>query len=356
VTWVGAKGDRLLAFGHSMFDDGPTNIPMADARVHTIIASVERSVKVSSPLNIRGLMYQDRQAGIALRTDKQAPMIPVTTNIKGPDPDLPSRTYQNRVAMGLGLTPNLVAVILSEAVDEAGRDATEVVLQAKHEIVLETQKGTRTVEIDEEVFFENGTIGRIMGRSRGVAVLSVALDNDYEVAKLVEIKHQIKMDYGSPVEDIESVRLHEEEVRAGQVLRVEVLLRDHDGNERTEILPIRIPDDAGDEEIRLEISGGDYVRPYRPLPNDLDDILTTLEASYSSRSFVVTIYRQSEGLSTRHGLMRSLPDSVLETLSDRGGTRDTVKLKQMSRRVIPTKNIVVGIHTINLDVLPAKPI
>ncbi|MBK8716979.1 MAG: hypothetical protein IPN32_19835 [Deltaproteobacteria bacterium] len=34
VTWVGPKGDRLLAFGHSMFNDGPTNVPIADARVH----------------------------------------------------------------------------------------------------------------------------------------------------------------------------------------------------------------------------------------------------------------------------------------------------------------------------------
>ncbi|MBL4684882.1 MAG: hypothetical protein JKY37_09860 [Nannocystaceae bacterium] len=105
VTWVGPKGKRLLAFGHSMFEDGPTSIPMADARVHTIIASVDRSVKMSSPQAIQGVMYQDRQPAIALRTDLRAPMIPVTTTMQGPDRDLKPRRYENEVAVGVDLTP-----------------------------------------------------------------------------------------------------------------------------------------------------------------------------------------------------------------------------------------------------------
>jgi hypothetical protein len=92
------------------------------------------------------------------------------------------------------------------------------------------------------------------------------------------------------------------------------------------------------------------------LPGELDDLLTTIAATYSSRTLVATVYRQGEGLSTRHGLMRSLPDSVLETLTDKTATRDTIRLKQMSRRVIPTSKIIEGIHTIKLDVLPPTSI
>ena len=354
VTWVSPKGDRLLAFGHSMFDDGPTNVPMADARVHTIISSVERSVKVSSPRTIRGLMYQDRQAAIALRTDARAPMIPVHTTIQGPDPDLPARTYDNRVAVGVDLTPNLVAVILAEAVDEAGRDATEVVLDLEHSITVETSKGVREIQLDEEVFFASGIIGRMMGQSRGIATVAAVLDNDFEVGRIVGIEHEIRMEYGAPVESLETVRLPEEEVRAGEVVRLEVVLRDRRGESRTEILPLRIPDDASGQQVQIEVAAGDLVRPYRPLPGDLDDLLGSLEAGYPSRSMVATVYREGEGLSTRHGLMPSLPDSVLETLKDRGGTRDSVRLKQMSRRVIPTKNLIEGVHTVQVEVLPPK--
>jgi hypothetical protein len=69
---------------------------------------------------------------------------------------------------------------------------------------------------------------------------------------------------------------------------------------------------------------------------------------------VISIYREHEGLSTKHGLLRELPDSVLETLSEQGSTQDAVRFKQLARRVIPTKTIIEGQHTIKLEVLPKK--
>jgi len=354
VTWVGPKGDRLLAFGHSMFEDGPSNLPFADARVHTIINSVDRSVKMSSPLSIRGAMIQDRQPAISLRTDLSAPMIPVTTTMTGPDPDLPSRTYNNEVAFGVDLTPNLVAGILSEVVDEAGRDAVEVVIQLHHELSIETSHGPRTIEIDEEVFFPQGLIGRIMGRSRGVLVLLAMLDNEFEVARIRGIKQEIRMFYGSPIETIEQVRLIDAEVREGDVARLAVTLRAFKGDTREIEIPLRIPSDAGGESIKVVLTGGDRATPYRPLPDSLDTLLDTLELSYPSRSIVASIYRQGEGISTEFGLIEDLPDSVLESLVDRSSTTDAVRFKRLARRVLPTETIIGGQHTLSLDVLPRK--
>lgn len=352
VTWVSPKGDRLLAFGHSMFDEGPTNIPMATAHVHTIISSVERSVKVSSPLDVHGIMYQDRQAAIALRTDVRAPMIPVTTSIQGPDPDLPARTYDNHVAFGVSLTPNLVAGILAEAVDEAGRDATRVVLRLRHVLSIKTTRGPRDLVLDEEVFFPNGTVGRVVQRSRGIVALSAMLDNQFEVVEILGVRNHVEMTYDTPVETIENVRLYSQDVHAGDVARLELTLRDFQGHSRREILPIRIPDDAGGQEIAIEIAGGDRVRPYRPIPADVDDLLTTIEASYPSRSIVATVYRESEGLSVRGRLMPALPSSVLDSLVDHSGTQEAVRLKQMARRVLPTSNLIEGDHTLRIHVLP----
>src|SRR5690606_12650101 len=106
----------------------------------------------------------------------------------------------------------------------------------------------------------------------------------------------------------------------------------------------------------VQIASGDTVFPYRPMPSGLDDILTTIEESYPSRSIVATIYRQAEGLSTRHGLVRDMPDSVLEQLVDQGSTQDAVRFKQMSRRVIETKKIIEGQHELEIEVLPAQTI
>ena len=69
---------------------------------------------------------------------------------------------------------------------------------------------------------------------------------------------------------------------------------------------------------------------------------------------IASIYREHEGLATKHGLLHELPDSVLETLSDQSSTQSAVRFKQLARRVIPTKNIIEGIHTLRVEVLPRR--
>lgn len=351
VTWVHPKGDRLLAFGHPMFGDGPTNIPFADARIHTIIASVDRSVKISSPKTVQGTMVQDRQAAIALRTGVTAPTIPITTTLVAPERKIGRRVSRNEIAFAWDLTPGLAGAVLTEAVSEAGQDSAAVVATIVHEIGVETSKGPRTVRLEEEAFFPHGASARGMSRSRGVAVLGLMLENDFEVARIRTITQNVSLAYGTPAETIEEVEVPTGDVRAGDVLSLQVRLRPYRGKARTETIPIRIPDDAADETIQVSIAGGDFARPYRPMPADLDELLDNVQAWYPSRSIVVSIHREAEGLSTHHGLLDELPDSVLESLKRTGGTRKPVRLKQLARRVIPTKVLIDGQHSFKLEVL-----
>jgi len=355
VTWVGGKqGEKLLGFGHEMFGAGPSNLPIADARVHVIIPSVERSVKLSSALAVRGTLIQDRQAGISLRTDLTAPLIPVTTELRGPEAAMTPRTYRSEVAVGVELTPNLTTGLLADALSEGGSDGTELVARVEHEIAVTTSKGPRTLRISDEQFFPQGIDPRAIARTRGPIVLAALLDNDFEVAQIRSITQRASIEYGAPVETIESVRLAQGEVHAGDLVQLELRLRDYRGKTRTELLALRIPDDAAGQDIQIELTSGQDARPPRPIPDTLDDLLDTLEAVYPARSLVATIYREDEGLSTRHGLLSELPGSVLETLSAGGATVGPVRFKQMARRVLPTKTLIDGEHAIKLAVKPPR--
>jgi hypothetical protein len=355
ITWVGGKqGEKLLGFGHEMFGAGPTNLPIADARVHVIIPSVERSVKLSSALTVRGTLIQDRQAGISLRTNLTAPLIPVTTELRGPEAAMPVRTYNSEVALGVDLTPNLATSLLGEALSEGGSDGAELVARTEHEIAVTTSKGPRTIRIRDEQFFPQGVDLRAVARGRGPIVLSALLDNDFEVAKIRAIKQRVTVEYGAPVDTIESVRIAQGEVHAGDLVQLELRLRDYRGRSRSETLAMRIPDDAGGQDVQIELTSGQAARPLRPIADTLDDLIDTLEAVYPARSMVATIYREDEGLATRQGLMAELPGSVLETLSASGTTISPVRFKQMARRVIPTPNLIEGEHAIKVSVMARR--
>jgi hypothetical protein len=296
ITWVGGKqGEKLMGFGHEMFGAGPTNLPIADARVHVIIPSVERSVKLSSALAVRGTLIQDRQAGISLRTDLTAPLIPVSTELRGPEAAMTPRTYKSEVALGLALTPNLATSLLADALEEGGSDGTELVARIEHDIAIETSKGPRTIRIRDEQFFPEGIDPRAISRTRGPITIAAILDNDFEVAKIRSITQRATIEYGTPLDTIESIRLAQGEVHAGDLVQLELQLRDYRGTTRRETLALRIPDDAGGEDILIELTSGQVARPPRPIPDDLDDLIDTLEAVYPARSMVASIYREDGG-------------------------------------------------------------
>ncbi|MCY1055960.1 SpoIVB peptidase S55 domain-containing protein [Nannocystis sp. SCPEA4] len=355
VTWVGGKqGEKLLAFGHEMLGAGPSNLPIADARVHVIIPSVERSVKLSSALHVRGSMVQDRQAAISLRTDVSAPMIPVTTELRAPEPDMPPRVYHSEVALGVDLTPALAASLLVDALGEGASDGTEVVAEVSHEIDITTSKGPRTLKVRHEEFFPAGVDARALGRGRGALIMAALLNNEFEVAKLRAVRQTATLRYDSPVETLESIRLADADVHAGDLVTLELRLRDYRGSSHSETLSLRVPDDAADQDIQIEVTGGDNARPPRPMPSSLDDLIDTLQDTYPARSLVATIYREAEGLSTRHGLLPELPASVLESLAATGTTTAAVRFKQMARRVIPRPSLIEGEHTLKVSVKPRR--
>ncbi|PRP94892.1 SpoIVB peptidase S55 domain-containing protein [Enhygromyxa salina] len=357
VTWVGgAQQEKLLAFGHPMYGEGPSKYPIANGHVHTILASVERSVKLSSPRDIQGTMIQDRQPAISLRTDIHTPMIPVTTSVTGPDPEFKTRSYHSAVADSEVLTPPLVTTLMLDAIEEAGSDAVEVVLETRHEILLETSQGPRTLVLDEETYYPRGIVRGLAARSRALLIMMAALDNPFELASIKSVKQSAVVHYGAEVETIDRIRITNEVVRAGDLLEILVDLKPPRGPTRTQTVSVRIPADAGGERVVLELGGGEWITPYAPLPGNLDDLLDNLAASYPARSIIGTIYRPGEGLATEHGLVQELPESVLQTLSPGGSNRKAVHFKQAARRVIRTNSIIRGEASLEIDVRPAKAI
>ena len=355
VTWVGGKSsERLLAFGHPMFGDGPTNLPIADARVHVIIPSVERSVKISSPLYRRGTMIQDRQPAISLRTVIDTPMIPVTTTLDPGDPDMQPRIYRSEVANHVDLTPNLIAALLVDALEEGAPDSVEIVATTQHEIVLKTSKGQRTLKITDESFFSRGVSPGALARSLAFLAMQASLDNDFEIAEILEIRQHVRLDYGADVRRIASVRLAGGQLRAGDVARFEVELEPRRGKSEIRELSLRVPEDAAGETLIFEFSGGDWATPYTPVPKDLDSLLDNVLAAYPARAIVASIYRGSEGIATRQGLIADLPSSVLETLDASGSSERALRFKQSARRVLSEPTIIAGTRRLELRVAPAR--
>jgi hypothetical protein len=184
--------------------------------------------------------------------------------------------------------------------------------------------------------------------------MSAALDNDFEIAKIISVEQEVKVEYGTEVERIEEIRLASGEVRAGEIARFEVEFSPRRGPNRVETIALRVPEEAAGKKVIFEFAGGDWVVPYAPIPADLDTLIDNVLDAYPSRSMVASIYLPDEGLSTRSGLVSDLPESVLETLSPAGSSRKAVHFKRAARRVLPKDKLIAGDARLEVKVREPK--
>ena len=81
VTW--RDGDRVLLFGHPLFQAGGVRLPLSTASIVTVVASDYSSFKLGARGREVGVVTQDRRAGVTGAIGPRASLLPLTVAIEG---------------------------------------------------------------------------------------------------------------------------------------------------------------------------------------------------------------------------------------------------------------------------------
>ena len=103
VTHV--DGNRVFAFGHPLYNLGPTEFPMTTADVLVVLPSLMQSSKLASLGPVVGTLQQDRATAIAGRLGPGPQLIPMTVSLNSDR--LGSRTFNFGVVRDTTFTPLL---------------------------------------------------------------------------------------------------------------------------------------------------------------------------------------------------------------------------------------------------------
>jgi hypothetical protein len=96
-------GDQVYAFGHPMYNLGPTEFPMTRAYVYTVLPSLFSSVKLSTTSEVIGTLLQDRATTVAGRLGPGPALIPVSLTLEADRGS--KRTFQFGVVKDQLFTP-----------------------------------------------------------------------------------------------------------------------------------------------------------------------------------------------------------------------------------------------------------
>ena len=349
VTWV--EGNSVLAFGHPFLSMGPVSMPMAQAKVLTVLPSLYRSFKFAATGPVLGSITQDRSTGILGTFGTNAPMVPITVRISS---DLiPAQEYHFQAVHNSMLTPILTAVAIDNVLTTLEKRSGERTLVWKSAI----RTPGRNVRW-------NSVFSGLTAREEAVGSLALLTNylmanefNDLTILGVdVEIAHSDRLK-GARIVHVEAQK---ERVHPGDEVPIWVDIVDFRGSTRRVVMNLKVAPDTPPGPLTVFVGDGSAATAYDlslvpPDPQSLDQVLDFLARVRPPNTLNLLSYRNAPGAIVAGQALEALPPSVATLLRDRGpGEASTPELSHIRLQSVSVEQPtpINGSVRLRIDVEP----
>jgi len=342
-------GDHVYAFGHPMYNLGPTEFPMTRAYVYTVLPSLFSSMKLSSVGEVIGTVVQDRATAIGGRLGPGPRMIPVELTLESKR--AANRTFKFNVVNDQLLGPLMAYASVLNTLNGYERQYGATTFQIR---------GTARVKQHEAIEFNNlisGDQAAMNAAAYLIAPITYLLGNEYEKVDLEGVNVTIGTTEEPKTATLERVWLDDPRPRAGKSVALKVLFRTYRGDDIIRTLPIDIPANATGS-LSVLVSDGARLgqaelREARTAqPRSVDLVIKSLNKARRNNTLYVKLLGSNAGAVVNGETLSSLPPSVLGVLeADRnGGTFNPLHNATLGEWQLPTEHAVSGARTVTITV------
>jgi SpoIVB peptidase S55 len=347
VTHV--DGDKVYAFGHPMYNLGPTEFPMTRAYVYTVLPSLAASTKLTTTGEVIGTFLHDRPTMIGGRLGPGPKMIPVTVRLRSDH--APARTFSFQVVKDQLFTPLMTQTML-----------VNLFLSYERQFGAATfgVKGTVDTATHGRVSIENVFAGQGASNQAAAAVaipLALLVTNDYEKVELDKLDVTIDSSEEPKTATLERAWIDDPRPRAGRTVPLKLLLRPHRGDEFVRTVSIEIPSNARGN-LSLVVSDGTRLAQAEQAelrqaaaPRTVPQLVRVLNQARRGDTLYIRLVSRDAGAIVRGERLASLPPSVLEVVeSDRssGGT-GPLGSATLGEWTLATGQAVTGSRTLSMS-------
>ncbi len=341
-------GNDILAFGHPIIQLGNTDLPMATAEVHTILASQASSTKMASPVKIIGRITQDRRSAIAGKIGEYTQMIPCQIEVQGSL----NVTYNFEVVHDKILTPLLVQMAVENTLLATEKTIGDKSIALKLDIGVAGRE--EPVSIENE-FSDSGPSW--LPIYNVIEPITVLLNNKFKTTKIESIKLVINISGQNRIAFIDNIRVSKKLVSPGEEVLIDVRLRPYTRGHTSIPVKIKIPDDVASGS-RIQIIVCDALNskmlemasaPGHFSPSSFEQLVHHFEDGERNNNIIVKILLNKKGLTYMGEDFPSLPNSFLNIMSMSNQSGITPLWSEIVKR-IPTEWLINGKQTINLFV------
>ena len=342
-------GDKVYAFGHPLYNLGPTEFPMTRAYVYTVLPSLFSSFKLSATSEVIGTFLEDRATTIAGRLGSGPRMIPVSVNLtqaRGSE-----RTFNFEIVNDQLFTPLMTYAALLNTLSSYERQfgaATfsvhgQVTVKNHEAIIFDELFSTRQSAMDASAYV--------------VAPLTYLLGNDYEKVEVSGLDLTIGSAEEPRTATLERAWIDDPRPRAGRTVPLKILLRTYRKEDQVHTLPVEIPANASGT-LSIMITDGSRLNQIEmreartsPQMRSVDQVIKTLNKARRNNRLYVKLLGSDAGAVINGEVLSSLPPSVLAVLkADRnGGNFSPVRRSTIGEWELATEYAVSGSRTLSLS-------
>ncbi|MCU0645867.1 MAG: hypothetical protein MUC94_16605, partial [bacterium] len=355
--------NKILAFGHPFFNNGPVNIPMAEAKVITTLSSLYASNKYAVATNIIGTIRQDRSTGIMGIIGEIPPAIPVHVRINSPISQ--EKTFKFMVAndrSSYNIVPVFLWMTLINALESARMGMGDYAIKLTGRIDLEN---AADVILDD---FYSGAANPIsIGSGQDISAaavdivmtLSALLLNNFETAKINKIDLTFHAQPGRKLAIIEKIFYDKQIITSGDSLTVIASVRPYQGKVFEVKKRIRIPQNLPEKNIIIAIGGRPEVAAWeaqagigRFSPENFSELVDLLNRKRKNTDIIIQLRSADKGAILHGREYPSLPPSIFQILADKKTQKiyDSMNEKILAEWTIPVDFEVFGGRKFNLTV------
>ena len=241
------EGNKVYGFGHSFLGYGEIDLPMATAKIHTVVASMSFSFKLATAGKIVGAIRSDLGSGIYGEIGQKAKMIPLRIAVDRFD-DSQKRTFDCELAVNRFYTPQMAQASIFGAATIYGG------LPPEHTVIY-----SANIETEEfgAIAFENISSGQSLGDLAGDAagIISLMMNNPYQKVNVTKLDFDVEITPENLLAKITDVMLSDSNVKPGQSVDVKVILEPYMKPKTQHTFELTIPRDLVDGEYQINIFG-----------------------------------------------------------------------------------------------------
>ena len=353
-------GQRVLAFGHPLFNLGPVDMPIAKDEIITTLASSYQPTKMGNATEVVGALRQDRHSAIEGELGATAQMIPVKMQVRSynrNDTVRNSRDFHFSVFVDQKWTPYLMMATLFNSLSQLNdfsEEATfrlhgELQVQGQHPIELTTMQAPAGTPVPTPMLLA-GWWGDKFNR---------LFVNSDKLPKLDAVNVRVDLLPERRTAQIESAWIADNKVRPGTEVPVKVFLQPYHGERMERTVKLKIPAGLSRGQHQILFSDAETLSRFQNIAsslNRIEDIPQTvamLNEERSNNRLYVSLIDSQPTVYSDEKILPSLPASVLNVMqSGRATNHEFVSSPESAHEEtsVPFDVVVTGSYSLKIFV------